>query len=445
VPDQRRSDATVVVRGGRIVDQRGERTADVLVSNGVVVALGERVDAPTGATVLDAGACVVAPGFVDLHTHLREPGFENAETVASGARAGALGGYTALVAMPNTDPPLDSAGVARQVRELGVDAAADVHPSGCITRGRAGTELAPMGELYDLGVRLFTDDGTCVADAGLMRRALEYATAFPGAVLAQHCEEPTLARGAVMHEGAWSSRLGLPGQPAAAEAVVVARDIALARLTGGRIHFLHLSTAEAIDLVRAAKAEGLAVTAEAAPHHFTLTDACCSSYDPVFRVNPPLRTDADVAAVKRALADGTVDAIATDHAPHPVEAKARTFASAPPGMLGLETALALTITELVEPGLIDLSRAVALLSWEPARIAGLDPAHLGARGHGGPIEPGAPANICVFDPTAPWEVDVTRSASRSRNSPYTGRKVTGRVRHTILFGVPTVLDGELQR
>jgi dihydroorotase len=430
----------VVVRGGRVIDQRGERVADVVIRDGAITEVGERLARARGATVLDADGCVVAPGFVDLHTHLRQPGFEEAETIETGARAGAVGGYTALVAMPNTEPPLDSAAAVREVRDLAAGVAADVHPAGCITRQRAGHELAPLGELHGLGVRIFTDDGSCVADGGLMRRAFEYARALPGAVLAQHCEDPTLARGAAMNEGAWSSRLGIPGQPGEAESVVVARDIALARLTGGRIHFLHLSTARSVDLVRAAKAEGLAVTAEAAPHHFTLTDACCASYDPVFKVNPPLRTDADIAAVKQGLADGTIDAIATDHAPHPREAKERTFEDAPPGMLGLETALALAITELVEPGIVELARVVALMSWQPARLAGLD-----GIGHGGPVEPGRPANLCVFDPSTPWEVDPARVASRSRNTPYAGRKLTGRVRHTVLFGRPTVIDGGLQQ
>jgi dihydroorotase len=271
-----------------------------------------------------------------------------------------------------------------------------------------------------------------------MRRALEYARALPGAVLAQHCEDPQLARGGHMNEGAWSSRLGIPGMPAEAESVVVARDIALASLTGGRVHFLHLSTAASVDLVRAAKARGLPVTAEAAPHHFTLTDSLCCGYDPLYKVNPPLRTDGDIKAVKEGLADGTIDAIATDHAPHPAQEKERPFDEAPPGMLGLETALALTLTELVGPGLLDLPRAIALLSWQPARIAGLT-------GHGGPIAPGRPAHIAVFDPAAVWEVDPTRLASRSRNTPYAGRKLTGKVRHTILAGEPVVRDGQAQR
>jgi dihydroorotase len=428
----------VLIQGGTVIDAGGSRRADVLVEDGIIKAVAESVDSPAGALVLDADGCFVSPGFVDLHTHLREPGGEDAETIETGARAGALGGYTALVAMPNTNPPIDTAAVVEQVLRVGRLAPCDIYSSGCITKGRAGEELAPLGELHGLGVRIFTDDGTCVGDAGLMRRALEYARALPGAVLAQHCEDPQLARGGHMNEGAWSSWLGIPGMPAEAESVVVARDIALAGLTGGRVHFLHLSTAASIELVRAAKAKGLAVTAEAAPHHFTLTDSLCCNYDPLFKVNPPLRTDGDVKAVKEGLADGTIDAIATDHAPHPAQEKERPFDEAPPGMLGLETALALTLTELVGPGLIDLPRAVALLSWQPARLAGLTE-------HGGPIAPGRPGHVTVFDPEAVWEVDPTRLASRSRNTPYAGRKLTGRVRHTILSGEPVVVDSQAQR
>ena len=430
--------AVVVIKGGTVIDAGGSRRADVLVEDGLIRAVADHVDAAAGATVLDADGAIVSPGFVDLHTHLREPGGEDAETIETGARAGALGGYTALVAMPNTNPPIDTAAVVEQVLRVGREAPCDVYSSGCITKGRAGEELAPLGELHGLGVRIFTDDGACVADAGLMRRALEYARALPGAVLAQHCEDPQLARGGHMHEGAWSSWLGIPGMPAEAESVVVARDIALAGLTGGRVHFLHLSTAASVDLVRAAKAKGLAVTAEAAPHHFTLTDSLCCGYDPLFKVNPPLRTDGDVKAVKEGLADGTIDAIATDHAPHPAQEKERPFDEAPPGMLGLETALALTLTELVGPGLLDLPRALALLSWQPARLAGL-------ADHGGPIAPGRRAHLTVFDPEAAWEVDPARLASRSRNTPYAGRKLTGRVRHTILAGDPVVRDGQAQR
>jgi dihydroorotase len=425
----------LVVKGGTVIDATDSRRADVLVRDGVIAEVGDNLD---GASVLDATGCIVAPGLVDLHAHLREPGFEDAEDIETGARAAALGGYTAIVAMPNTEPPIDTAAVVQQILRAGRDASCQVAVSGCITKGRAGAELAPLGELFDLGVRIFTDDGACVGDAGLMRRAFEYARALPGAVLAQHCEDPALARGGHMNEGAWSSWLGIPGTPGEAESVVVARDIALAGLTGGRIHFLHLSTAASVELVRAAKARGLPVTAEAAPHHFTLTDATCRTYDPLFKVNPPLRTEGDLKAVKEGLADGTIDAIATDHAPHPQQEKERAFDEAPPGMLGLETSLALTLTELVAPGLLDLPQALALLSWQPARIAGL-------ADHGGPIVPGRPAHLCVIDPEAVWEVDPAKLASRSRNTPYAGRKLTGRVRHTILAGVPVVLDGKPQR
>jgi dihydroorotase len=428
----------VVIKGGTVVDADGTRRADVVVEDGIITEVADSVVGPSGATVLDADGSIVCPGFVDLHTHLREPGGEDAETIETGARAGALGGYTALVAMPNTNPPIDTAAVVEQVLRLGRVAPCHVIASACITKGRAGEELAPLGELFGLGVRIFTDDGTCVADAGLMRRALEYARALPGAVLAQHCEDPQLARGGHMNEGAWSSWLGIPGMPAEAESVVVARDIALAGLTGGRVHFLHLSTATSIELVRAAKAKGLAVTAEAAPHHFTLSDSLCCGYDPLFKVNPPLRTEADVKAVKEGLADGTIDAIATDHAPHAAQEKERPFDEAPPGMLGLETALALTLTELVGPGLLDLPRALALLSWQPARLAGLSD-------HGRPVAAGHPANLCVFDPEAVWEVDPTKLASRSRNTPYAGRKLNGRVIHTLLAGEPVVIDSQAQR
>ena len=424
-----------VIKGGRVVDATGDRVADVLVQGGVVAAVGRRVE---GAPVLDAAGCLVVPGLVDLHAHLREPGDEEAETIETGARAAAIGGFTAVVAMPNTQPPLDDAAVVASVLAAGREATCDVVSAGCITKGRRGEELAPMGELHALGVRIFTDDGACVADAGVMRRALEYARALPGAVVAQHAEDPSLAAGGHMHEGAWSSRLGIPGRPAAAEAAVVARDILLAELTGTPVHFLHLSTAAAVDLVRDAKDRGVPVTAEVAPHHFTLTDAECQTFDPAFKVHPPLRTDADVAAVKAGLADGTIDAIATDHAPHVPEAKERPFEEAPPGMLGLETAFALTLTELVDPGVLDLVDALACLSWQPAAIAALD-------GHGGPVEPGRPANLCVVDPAVRWEVDPSRLASRSRNTPYAGRKLTGRVRHTVLRGEPVVVDGIAQR
>ncbi len=430
---------TLVVRGGRVIDETGERDADVLVRDGVIVEVGPGLDAP-GAQVIDADGAVVAPGLVDIQVHFREPGREDAETVETGARAAALGGFTAVVAMPNTTPPLDDAKVVGAVLEQGRRASCHVAVAGCITRGREGHELAPMGELYDLGVRIFTDDGDCVADANVMRRAFEYARALPGAVIAQHAEDPALVAGGHMHEGEWSARLGIPGRPAAAEITIVARDLELARLTGGRYHVLHMSTAGATALVRAAKAEGVRVTAEASPQHFTLTDAECASFDPVFKMNPPLRSSDDVDAIVAGLVDGTIDAIATDHAPHPPASKELAFEEAPPGMLGVETALAVAITRLVEPGVLSLRDALARLSWQPARIAGLD-----AHGHGLPIAPGNAANLCVIDPSETWVVDPARSASKSRNTPWAGWKLTGRVRHTILRGEPVVINGEAVR
>ncbi len=337
--------------------------------------------------------------------------------------------------MPNTIPAIDSAGVVREVLELGRKAPCDVRTAGAITVDRAGEQLAPLGEMADLGVRFFTDDGAGVADSRLMRRALEYARGLGRDVrLAQHCEDPVLAAGGHMHEGEWSSRLGIPGQPAEAEELMVMRDIALARLTGGRLHFQHLSTAGSVAMVRAAKAGGLPVSCEATTHHVTLTHAECASYDPVFKVNPPLRTDADVAAVRDGLADGTIDCIATDHAPHTQEAKEAAFDQAPPGMLGLETALALAMTELDLP----LSDVLALLSWRPARLLGVRDLH------GGPVTEGRPANLCVIDPSHEWVVDPAAMASRSRNTPYAGRRLRGKVRHTFLEGEPMVLDGEAQ-
>jgi dihydroorotase len=425
--------ADVLIAGGEVIDEVGRRRADVLISEGAIKAVGDRIDAPRGTSRLDAGGCWVTPGLVDLHAHLRQPGMEEAETVESGARAAALGGYTAVVAMPNTDPPIDSAGIAKEVLSLGEGAACEVRPAGAITVGRKGEQLAPLAELAALGVTIFTDDGTGVQDSRLMRRALEYAGAL-GVTVAQHCEDAGLAAGGHVHEGEWSSRLGIPGVPSEAEEIMVARDLALARLTGARLHLLHLSTAGSVELVRRAKADGSTVTAEAAPHHFTLTHELVRSYDPVFKVNPPLRTPADVAAVRAGLVDGTVDAVATDHAPHLQEAKEMAFDEAPPGMLGLETALPLTLRELRLPP----REALALLSWKPARIAGL-------ADHGKPILPGRPANLCVIDPRAQWVVRPDFLASRSRNTPYTGRTMTGRVRHTVLHGEPVVVDGEALR
>jgi len=424
----------LVIRGGTIVDQSGERRADVLVRDGVIVAIGDSLDVSTTDSVIDAGGCVVAPGLVDLHSHLRQPGKEEAETVETGSRAAALGGYTAILAMPNTTPAIDCAGSVREVQALARTALCDVEVSGAITVGRAGERLSPMAEMTALGVKIFTDDGMGLQDALLMRRALEYASGL-GVTLAQHCEVTVLSEGTCMHEGEWSSRLGLAGQPSEAEELMVMRDIALSRLTGGRVHFQHLSTAGSVAMVEAAKAGGLSVTAEAAPHHFTLTDACCESYDAVYKVHPPLRTESDRRAIVEGLCSGAIDAIATDHAPHLLHDKERPFDQAAPGMLGLEYALALAISGLGLP----IGEILALLSWRPARIAGIDDVH------GGPVAEGRPANLCVIDPTATWTIDGSGGASRSSNVPYVGRTVTGRVRHTILRGEAVVFDGAAQR
>ena len=425
-----------LITGGRIVDATGERAGDVRVVDGTIAEIGTGLAPSAGATVLDAEGCVVSPGLVDLQVHLREPGREDSETVETGARAAALGGCTAVVCMPNTNPPLDDAAVVQAVLERGRRAACEVHVAGCITKGRAGAELAPLGELYDLGVRIFTDDGDCVADAQVMRRAFEYATALPGAVIAQHAEDPALVHGGHMHEGEWSAKLGIPGRPAEAESSIVARDLALARLTGGRYHVLHLSSGQSAALVREAKAAGVRVTAECTPQHLVLTDAACASFDPVFKMNPPLREQADVDALRAAIADGTIDAIATDHAPHAPETKAVPFEEAPPGMLGVETALAVVLTTLVETGVISLAHALGAMSWRPARIASLPE-------HGGPIEPGRPAHVTVIDLDHNWVVDAHRLASKSVNSPWDGWKLKGKVRHTLLRGTPTVRDGVL--
>ncbi|MEY2445807.1 MAG: dihydroorotase [Ilumatobacteraceae bacterium] len=422
----------IVIRGGTVLDQSGELRVDVAIDDGRV---SEVAPSLSGDQTLDAGGCLVTPGFVDLHVHLREPGREDAETIETGSRAASLGGFTAIVAMPNTEPAQDSLAVIEFVRNQARRAGlCDVHPAGCITMNREGKALAPLGELAAAGVRLFTDDGNGVQDPQLMRHALEYARVLD-ITLAQHCEVTSLTKGAVMHEGSCCSNLGLPGWPAIAEELMVHRDIELARLTGARVHLLHLSTARSVALVRAAKADGVAVTAEAAPHHFTLTDELLAGYDAVYKVNPPLRTAADLAAIKVGLADGTIDAIATDHAPHPSEAKESPLDQAPPGMLGLETALALAITELDMP----LAQIVAALSWKPAAIARI------ADLHGRPIAVGEPANITVFDPVAEWTVVPGKLASKSRNTPYAGRAMRGKVRHTLLAGVPVVIDGCAQR
>ena len=423
---------SVVIKGGTILNQNGELRADVRIENEIVVEVGANLK---GDVELDASGCIVTSGFVDLHAHLREPGKEEAETIETGSRAGALGGYTALVAMPNTDPPQDSVAVIDFVREQGKRAGlVDVIPSGCITLGRQGETLAPMAELAQAGVNFFTDDGFGVQDASLMRRALEYARGL-GVTLAQHCEVAELTKGAVMSECQCCTDLGLPGWPAIAEELMVFRDIELVRITGATMHFLHLSTARSVELVRAAKRDGLPITAEVTPHHLSLTQELLASYDPVYKVNPPLRSSKDIRALKIGLLDGTIDAIATDHAPHPRRDKEMSLDMAPPGMLGLETALGVVLAF----GDLEIKDAVSLLSWNPARIAKIDNAH------GRPVAVSEPANICVFDPELSWSVDLQRLASKSINSPYVGRTLRGKVRHTIFKGTPTVIDGQAQK
>ncbi len=419
------SGPTISITGGTVIDQNGERQADVHVANGHVV---ESCDPEI---TIDATGLVVCPGFVDVHTHLREPGREEAETIETGSRAAALGGYTAIVAMPNTDPTQDCVSVVEFVREQGRRAGlCDVHAAGSITIGRQGTQLTPFAELADVGVKLFTDDGNGVQDPQLMRRAFEYAKGL-GVTMAQHCEVEALTGGAVMHEGDCCSHLGLPGWPSLAEELMVHRDIELVRLTGAPAHFLHLSTVKSVELVRAAKADGLPVTAEATPHHISLTDELLRSYSAIYKVNPPLRTMSDVEAVRAGLADGTIDAIATDHAPHVSEAKEQPLDQAPPGMVGLETALGVALAHLEMP----VADVIASLSWKPAAIAGL------SGQHGRNIEPGSPANLTIFDRNEEWEVIPAMLASKSHNTPFVGVPLKGKVQHTILNGELTVRDG----
>ncbi len=425
----------LLITKGRLIDAGGERSADVRIANGVVVEVGVGLLSGDGEQVVDAAGMVVCPGFVDLHVHLREPGREEAETIETGSRGAALGGFTAIVAMPNTDPTQDSVGVVEFVRQQGERAGlCEVLPSGSITIGRRGETLTPFAELAAAGVRLFTDDGNGVQDPQLMRRAYEYASDL-GITMAQHCEVERLTEGAVMHEGSCCSHLGLPGWPSLAEELMVHRDIELVRLTGAPAHFLHLSTAGSVELVRKAKADGLAVTAEATPHHISLTDELLTSYSALYKVTPPLRTMDDIIAIREGLRDGTIDAIATDHAPHVSESKELPLDQAPPGMLGLETALGVSIAHLDMP-LVDI---VAALSWKPAEIAGV------ADRHGRPIEVGEPANLTVFDPAEQWEVIPGQLASKSRNTPFVGVPLTGRVKHTVFNGEVVVLDGVAQK
>ena len=423
-------------RGARVVDPAlgRDEVGDVAVRDGRIVAPEEAV----GATDIDCGGLILAPGFVDLHAHLRQPGREDAESVETGCRAAALGGYTAIAPMANTQPVADNAAVIHEVRELARAAGiCDVYPVGAITRGLEGETMAELGEMVEAGVRIFSDDGRSVPTARVLRNALSYARAFEGVVIAEHCQDASLSEGGQMHEGLHSSSLGLAGQPREAEEVVVARDLAMARLTGGRLHLCHLSSSGSVQMLRRAKHEGLRVTAEVTPHHLAFSDEDLLTYDTNMKMQPPLRTTDDREALRDGLADGTIDAVATDHAPHAVEEKEAEFDQAPFGTIGLETALAAVLTVGVEPGTLSLLRAIEAMSTAPARI-------LGAAQHGGPIEPGRPANLVVFDPAVEWVVEPS-FASKSRNCSFLGRTLRGRVVHTVFRGSLVVADGKAQR
>jgi dihydroorotase len=404
---------------------------------GTILEIGPRLHSD-GDRELDGGGLIALPGLVDLHTHLREPGREDAETVETGTAAAALGGFTAVHAMANTDPVADTAGVVEQVWRLGRQAGhCEVRPVGAVTVGLAGQRLAELGAMASSAaqVRVFSDDGRCVSDAVLMRRALEYVKAFDG-VVAQHAQEPRLTENAQMNEGAVSARLGLTGWPAAAEEAVIARDCLLAAHVGSRLHVCHVSTAGSVDLIRWAKSKGWQVTAEVTPHHLLLTDELASTYDPVYKVNPPLRTAEDVAALREGLADGTIDCVATDHAPHAVEDKESEWGSAAFGMLGLETALSVVVATMVETGALDWAGVADRLAARPAEIGRL-------AGQGRPLAVGEPANVVLVDPAARRTVDPRHTASRSRNTPFAGRELPARVVATFLHGRPTVRNGRL--
>ncbi|SEE14505.1 dihydroorotase [Arthrobacter alpinus] len=418
----------------------GTTTADILVRDGVIAAVGPNLgsDVVGEATVIDAAGLVALPGMVDLHTHLREPGREDAETVETGTRAAALGGFTAVHAMANSSPVADTAGVVEQVFTLGRESGwVDVRPVGAVTVGLAGTQLAELGAMADsrARVRVFSDDGICVSDPVMMRRALEYVKAFDG-VIAQHAQEPRLTEGAQMNEGVVSADLGLAGWPAVAEESIIARDVLLAQHVGSRLHVCHVSTAGSVEIIRWAKERGISVTAEVTPHHLLLTEELVRSYNPVYKVNPPLRADADVHALRAALADGTIDIVGTDHAPHPSEAKECEWASAAMGMTGLETALSVVQETMIETGLMTWADFARVTSTTPAQIGQL-------ADQGRPLEAGEPANIVLVDAAARWKVDPSAMATKGRNSPFASMELPGKVVATFFHGHPTVLDGAL--
>ena len=423
-----------VIRNANLL---GEQVADLRIVDGVIAEIGTDLDTSGDVEVVDATGLIALPGLVDLHTHLREPGREDSETVLTGTRAAAKGGFTAVHAMANTFPVADTAGVVEQVWRLGRESGyCDVQPVGAVTVGLEGKQLAELGAMHEsaAGVVVFSDDGKCVDDAVIMRRALEYVKAFDG-VVAQHAQEPRLTEGAQMNEGVVSAELGLGGWPAAAEESVIARDVLLAAHVDSRVHICHLSTAGSVEIVRWAKSKGWRVTAEVTPHHLLLTDELVRSYDPVYKVNPPLRTETDVRALREALADGTIDCVATDHAPHPQEDKDCEWAAAAMGMVGLETALSVVQQTMVDTGLLDWSGVADRMSFRPAAIGRLD-------GHGRPIASGEPANLTLLDPAYRGPVDPHSFVSRSRNTPYAGRELPGRVTHTFLRGRATLAGGE---
>ncbi len=416
----------------------GGDPTDLLLRDGVIVEIGAGLEVDQDVTVVDADGLVALPGLVDLHTHLREPGREDAETVLTGTQSAARGGFTCVHAMANTSPVADTAGVVEQVWRLGREGGfCDVQPVGAVTVGLKGERLAELGAMADsaAGVRVFSDDGICVSDAVLMRRALEYVKAFDG-VVAQHAQEPRLTEGAQMNEGALSGELGLVGWPAVAEEAIIARDVLLAEHVGSRLHVCHLSTRGSVEIVRWAKSRGIDVTAEVTPHHLLLTDELVRSYDPIYKVNPPLRTADDAAAVREGLADGTIDIVATDHAPHPMEDKECEFAAAAFGMIGLETALSIVQQTMVDTGALTWEQVAEAMSARPARIGRVVE-------HGRPLAVGEPAHVVLYDPTATRVVTPGDTASLSRNTPYAGHELPGRVVATFLRGVPTVLSGEL--
>src|SRR5918995_3556573 len=414
----------------------GER-ADILLRGGRIAEVGKVTDA-SGATIVDADGLIALPGLVDLHTHLREPGYEQSETVLTGTQAAAAGGFTAVFAMANTFPVADTAGVVEQGMSLGRAAGyATVQPIGAVTVGLKGQQLAELGAMARsrANVRVFSDDGFCVSDPLLMRRALEYVKAFDG-VIAQHAQEPRLTEGAQMNEGALSGELGLAGWPAVAEESIIARDVLLAEHVGSRLHVCHVSTAGSVEIIRWAKARGINVTAEVTPHHLLLTDELVRSYDPVYKVNPPLRTETDVRALREALADGTIDCVATDHAPHPSEHKTCEWPAAANGMVGLESALHVVQKAVVDTGMLSWADVARVLSKTPARIGLLD-------GHGTPLDAGQPAELTLYDPSTTSVFAASDLHGRSRNSPYLGTELPGRVVWTMHRGAPTVADGVL--